>query len=145
MKKFKLVAAFAMAIVFGSCTGNAQDNNQTTSKTTNKIEVLDFHSTHRCMTCNAIESSTKYTLEKYFAEEVKAGTITFKTVNIDEEENYALAEKFEAAGTSLFLNVIIDGVETKIDLTDFAFTFGNDQAEFSKRFKTKVNKQLKNL
>ena len=37
---------------------------------------------------------------------------------MDEEENFKLAEKFEATGTALFLNVIVDGKETKIDLTE---------------------------
>lgn len=145
MKNFKLVAAFVMAIVFGSCNGNAQDNVNSTATSVNKIEVIDFYSTHRCMTCNAIEASAKYTLDTYFSEELKSGEITFLTVNVDKDENYKMAEKFEAAGTALFLNVIVNGVETKIDLTDFAFTFGNDQDEFSKRFKTKLNKQLKKM
>ena len=56
-----------------------------------------------------------------------------------------IAEKFEAAGTSLFLNVIKNGKETKIDLTDFAFMKGKDKASFSDELKIKLNKELKTL
>ncbi len=50
-------------------------------------------------------------LETYFSKELKDEIITFQVVNVDEEENYKLAEKFEATGTALFLNVIVDGKE----------------------------------
>lgn len=145
MKKFNLVAAFAMAILFGSCTGNAQETNETTATTTNIIEVIDFYSTHRCMTCNAIESNTKHTLDTYFAEELKSGKITFQTVNVDKDENYKMAEKFEATGTALFLNVIIAGKETQINLTDFAFMKGNEKEEFANELKQKIDAELKKL
>ncbi|WP_317173922.1 nitrophenyl compound nitroreductase subunit ArsF family protein [Tenacibaculum piscium] len=109
------------------------------------MEVLDFHSTHRCMTCNAIEANTKYTLNTYFAKELKENKITFQVINVDEKKNEKIAEKFEASGTSLILNVIKNGKETQINLTDFAFMNGNDQEAFSKELKDKINAELKML
>jgi len=138
-----LTMAISMLLFFGNTI--AQNEELSDAILTNKIEVIDFHSTNRCMTCNAIEANTKYTLEKYFADELKSGEITFQTINIDEKENYAMAEKFEAAGTSLFLNVIKSGKETQINLTNFAFMKGKDKLNFSKELKSKVNKQLKIL
>jgi len=138
-----LTMAINMLLFFGNTI--AQNEELSDAILTNKIEVIDFHSTNRCMTCNAIEANTKYTLEKYFADELKSGEITFQTINIDEKENYAMAEKFEAAGTSLFLNVIKSGKETQINLTNFAFMKGKDKLNFSKELKSKVNKQLKIL
>jgi len=145
MKMIKVLAAFTIAFMFVSCTGNAQNNSSNQKVSGNKIEVIDFYSTHRCMTCNAIEASTKYTLDTFFADELKSGKITFKTVNVDKDENYPMAEKFEATGTALFLNVIVDGKETQINLTDFAFMKGNEQEEFAKELKLKIEKELKKL
>ena len=108
----------------------------------NKIEVIDFHSTHRCVTCNAIEKHAKLTLDTYFEKELKEGKITFQVINVDKKKNYKLAEKFEAAGTSLFLNVIVDGVEKQINLTQFAFKYGKNEVEFKKRLKSRIEKQL---
>ncbi len=121
---------------------SAQNEELKETKSANKVEVIDFHSTHRCMTCNAIEANTKFTLEEYFANELKSGKITFQSINIDEKENYAMAEKFEAAGTSLFLNVIDNGKEAQINLTNFAFKKGKDKAAFSKELKRMIEKQL---
>jgi hypothetical protein len=84
-------------------------------------------------------------LDTYFVDEVKKGKITFQVINVDKKENEALAEKFEASGTSLFLNVIKNGKETKLDLTEFAFMKGNDQDAFSKELKAKIEGALKTL
>jgi hypothetical protein len=145
MKTIKFLTVLAISLILTSCNG--QDKNKTTSldKSVSKIEVLDFHSTHRCMTCNAIEANTKYTLNTYFEKELKEDKITFQVINVDEKENEKIAEKFEASGTSLFLNVIKNGKETQINLTDFAFMNGNDQEAFSKELKAKIDTELKTL
>ena len=143
MKTIKFFTVLVISLILTSC--NSQDKNKTTSldKSVSKIEVLDFHSTHRCMTCNAIEANTKYTLNTYFAKELKEDKITFQVINVDEKENEKIAEKFEASGTALILNVIKNGKETQINLTDFAFMNGNDQDAFSKELKAKIDTELK--
>ena len=145
MKAIKFFTVLAISLIITSCNG--QDKSKTTSlnKSISKIEVLDFHSTHRCMTCNAIEANTNYTLNTYFAKELKDDKITFQVINVDEKENEKIAEKFEASGTSLFLNVIKNGKETQINLTDFAFMNGNAQEAFSKELKAKIDTELKTL
>lgn len=145
MKAIKFLTALAISFILISC--NNQNKNKSTSidKSISKIEVFDFHSTHRCMTCNAIEANTKYTLNTYFAPELKEEKITFQVVNVDKKENEKIAEKFEATGTALFLNVIKNGKETQINLTNFAFMNGNNQEAFSEELKTKIETELKKL
>ena len=145
MKKLNILVVVLVSVLLFSCKEKTQKEATSTEKLTNKIEVIDFHSTHRCMTCNAIEANTKYTLESFFPEELAANNITFQTVNVDLDENYAMAEKFQATGTSLFLNVIVDGKETPIDLTDFAFMNGTDQETFSAELKSKIEAELEKL
>ena len=146
-KTIKLLTILALTLVLISCKdkGNTQELAVTANQNISKIEVLDFHSTHRCMTCNAIEANTRYTLDTYFSEEMKSGKITFQLINVDKKENEAIAEKFEATGTALFLNVIKDGKETPMDLTEFAFMNGNDKETFSKALKAKLDNALKSL
>ena len=144
-KTIQFFTVLVISIMLVSC--NSLDKKQANSldPSISKIEVFDFHSTHRCMTCNAIEANTKYTLDTYFAEELKEDKITFQVINVDEKENEKIAEKFEASGTALILNVIQKGKETQIDLTDFAFMNGNDQDTFSKELKAKLDTELKTL
>ena len=145
MKQFRIFTIVVLCLILTSCNGQEKSKTEVSNQTASKIEVLDFHSTHRCMTCNAIEANTKYTLETYFTKEVEQGKITFQAINVDKKENEKIAEKFEAAGTALFLNVIINGKEKQIDLTDFAFMKGNDKEEFSKELKLKIENELQSL
>ena len=135
MKTIKFLSALIICLMFIPTKGEAQTSG-------NKIEVLNFHSTHRCMTCKAIEANTLYTLKTFFAEEMKNGIIVQKTINVDKEENEKIAEKFEASGTSLFLNVISGGKETKIDLSNFAFKKGKNKDAYSKELKEEIEAQL---
>lgn len=145
MKNFKNVTLILISFFFLSCNGKAQTSTSQTQAKQNTIEVLDFHTTNRCITCKAIEANTLYTLETYFAEELKNNKITFKVVNIDEDENLELAKKFKASGTSLFLNVIGSEKEKQIDLTAFAFTYGKKKDVFAQKLKNKLDKQLEKL
>ncbi|WP_217363278.1 MULTISPECIES: nitrophenyl compound nitroreductase subunit ArsF family protein [Winogradskyella] len=144
-KTIKFLALLTISLMLTSCNGQNKSEKVSLDQSVSKIEVYDFHSTHRCMTCNAIEANTKFTLDTYFSNELKDNKITFQVINVDKKENKSIAEKFEAAGTALILNVIKDGKETKIDLTDFAFMNGTDQDTFSKELKSKLDTELKML
>jgi len=145
MKTFKFFTFLAFIFLLNSCNGQNKTKVSTIDESISKIEVLDFHSTHRCMTCNAIESNTKYTLNTYFASEMETGKITLQIINVDEKENEKIAEKFEAAGTTLVLNIIKNGKEKPINITDFAFMKGTDQEAFSSELKAKIDLELKTL
>ncbi|AUP80701.1 nitrophenyl compound nitroreductase subunit ArsF family protein [Flavivirga eckloniae] len=145
MKSFKFLSILTLSLILTSCNGQNKSSTSTTDKTISKIEVVDFHSTHRCMTCNAIEANTEYTLQTYFSKELKEGKITFLVINVDKKENEKIAETFEASGTSLFLNVIQNGKDKHINLTEFAFMKGNEKEAFVKELKLKIENELMNL
>lgn len=111
----------------------------------NRVEVIDFYGTHRCITCKAIEANAQYTVETFFKEELKAGRVIFKTVNVDAPENYEIAELYEVTGTALYLNVVKGGQETHIDLTEQAFENGRDKAVFSDELKFFIENELSSL
>lgn len=114
----------AVALVFSAFSAKEQD------KATSSIEVIQFHSEHRCMTCNKIEALTKETLKSY-------PKITFRLVNIDEAQNEKMAEQFEATGTALFL--YNPATKKKKDLTDFAFMQAGDKEKFIAGLKKHIN------
>lgn len=130
-------------LVLSSCNKSKSKNNQQIDPKVSKVEVIDFHSTHRCKTCRAIETNTKYTLKMYFPKELKDKKVTFRKISV--EKNKEMAEKFEATGTALFLNIISNGKEEQIDLTNFAFLKGKDKDVFSEELKNKIEEALKKL
>lgn len=146
MKKLMSLLSLSFLMFLISLDGISQTEEQSTMVTNNLVQVIDFHSTHRCATCNAIEKKTKETLNEYFKEEMDNGTVTFQAINVDKKENLEISEEFEAFGTSLFLNIVKDGKSEKIDLTDFAFTYVRDDDEsFENGLVKEMNKALNKL
>jgi thiol-disulfide isomerase/thioredoxin len=136
---------FLLLFVFTSCKGQDETQKAKAVSSVDKIEVIDFYGTHRCKTCKTIEANAKFTVETYFEEEMNTGKISFKTVNVDAEENAEIAERFEAVGTALFLNVIKGGKENHIDLTNFAFENAMDKEDFATGLKEKIREQLNTI
>ena len=133
------------ALFLAGCSSNAQSTDATAISRGDQIEVLDFHTDHRCQTCLTIERLTKAVLQDSFAEQMASGTITFRLINVDEEENFPLAQKFGAFGTSLIINTIQDGEAHFIDLTDFAFMTATNESKFSQELREKIQSELSNL
>ena len=146
MKKVTFhILALALVSLMISCNTNsnqsAEKENAATAKTevasnqsgkaleNNNLEVIQFHSTNRCMTCRKIEDLTKETLRNY-------EKVNFKLINVDEKENKAMAQKYQASGTALFLH------NTKTDdftnLTEFAFMKARKEDAFKKEFVEKM-------
>lgn len=108
------------------------------------LEVIYFHATRRCATCKAIEENTRKTLNTYFPEQMKNGTIKMTIINVDEEKNAAIAGKYEAAGSSLFLTRTVNGKETRTDMTDMAFSYArSNPPKFMTTLKDKINEIMK--
>ena len=122
-----------------------QEKNSVTSDviaSTAVIEVYDFHVTNRCMTCRAIEDNARQTLTKHFKEELQSGIIAFQVVNVDLSENAALAEQFQAYGSSLYLKINKDNKSEIVNLTDFAFMNAMNEESFQTELKSKIQTYL---
>ncbi len=61
---FCLFTTVMMLLLNYNCEAQIPKNNSTLSSDA-KIEVIQFHSEHRCMTCNKIEILTKEALKAY--------------------------------------------------------------------------------
>lgn len=156
-----LLALFSLAGCGGECcqkpdaagaTGSAAPTDGTNIESlmaatpaADRIEVIDFYGTHRCVTCKAIEANTKHALAYLYPEELKSGTITFRTVNVDDKANYDMAEVYGTTGTALFLNVVKGGKETHVDLTEQAFAKGKEQDAWTEELKFFIDMQQKEM
>jgi phosphoribosylanthranilate isomerase len=131
MKHRILISVFAtFMLLFISNFGNAQTKKTTVASTKTNIEIIQFHSEHRCMTCNKIEELTRETLKSY-------PVIPFSLVNVDDKKNEKIATQFEATGTALFL--YNPKTKKKQDLTDMAFMNAGDKDKFIKELKKKID------
>jgi hypothetical protein len=109
-----------------------------------KLQIIYFHAERRCPTCISIEDNTKKTLNTYFAKQLKEGTITFQILNVEEEKNQKMVEKYKAEGSALFLTSLNGKKENTTDFTNFAFSYSRNQADkFIAGLKAEIEKNLK--
>ncbi len=77
----KLLMFFALMIGLVSC-GSGDNTAAAKSPEKDRVEVIYFHGKQRCATCMAIEKNAKEVVNTLFANELKNGTVVFKTVDI---------------------------------------------------------------
>lgn len=127
-----VILSFALAMIMGSWSCNAQTTkNETKTNTSDKVEAYYFHFTSRCVTCKTVEAEAKADIESLYS-----GKVSFQSVNIDEESSKSLAEKLKVSGQTL---IIVKG-DTKIDITNEGFLYARSNPEkFKAIIKEKVD------
>ncbi|MDZ7611230.1 MAG: nitrophenyl compound nitroreductase subunit ArsF family protein [Candidatus Moranbacteria bacterium] len=136
-KKMLIIPAFALAAVFlAGCSGETQENSseaqtqgtqtETQSNPTSsaanddlprsqakidadKVVLANFHGTQRCVACETVGEYSEETVKQRFKEEVQEGKVVFKSINGQLPENKELVQKYQARGSSLYINAIKDG------------------------------------
>jgi hypothetical protein len=108
------------------------------------VIVYYFHITERCGTCIRIEQETTKLLNSAFEEELKKGSLVFKEINVDLEENNAIKTKYHMYGSGLLLVKPLKKGEKSLELTNEAFQFvpGN-VPKFRAVLKTEIEKMIK--
>lgn len=131
-----------LLLTFAVLPSYAQTNSAKPSKM--KLEVYYTHVTNRCPSCKAIEKETTETLNALFKDKMASGEVVLHVVNVDLKENLAIAEQFEAWGSSLFLVKKGDKKAT-VDLTREGFALARTKPmEFRNILAGNIERLLKN-
>jgi len=113
----------------------------TTKISAEKIEVVHFHATQQCWSCITVGEYALKTIKEKFPEEYKNGIIVFKDINGELPENKDLVMKYQAGGSSLFVNAITAGKDNiKEDVTVWRLV--SNESQFISYFQDKLNKLL---
>ncbi len=122
--KFIIIVSALLITVFGltGCDGQTNDPINTAPASSSsdglmsksvqkadKIEVVHFHATQQCWSCITVGKYALKTIQERFPEEYKNGTIVFRDINGQLPENRDMVIKYQARGSSLFVNAIADG------------------------------------
>lgn len=133
MKALRIILPAFLLVLF-SCA-NAQMKS-TEASDSNTISVYYFHFERRCSTCLEVEKTTAESLNKLYPEEMKNKTITFASINLDDDANTALANQLKVGGQTL---LFIKGEKQK-DLTNKAFMYvGDNNAKFEAAIQETIN------
>jgi len=123
-----------------NATGETANKTQTqgVKNSADKIEVYYFHRTQRCYSCLALGQYIKETIEQEFFEEIESGRIDFREINVDLPENKDVAKKFQASGSSLFINVIKNG-QDNISQDTNVWRLLSNKVQFKNYLENKIN------
>jgi cytoskeletal protein RodZ len=108
------------------------------SGSADRVDVVYFHRTQRCYTCLYAEEQTRYAVETFFADELASGKVTFQSINVQDEANADIVEKYNNASyLTLCINTVTDGTDHIEEVTDIWLVIGNDEA-FIEIVKSKI-------
>jgi hypothetical protein len=110
----------------------------------NRIDVLYFHATVRCQTCITIEEFTKNTLESEFKNELKNGTIAFKSFDFLDTLNEHFQDDYKFESQTLILSKKVNGKEVKWVNLEKMWDAVADYSKFKKYVVKEIKKITKN-
>jgi len=130
MKKvlpFLVVVGVAAAIVaiLAFRNGDSREEEVSVSLPGDKVEVIYFHLTRRCVTCQAVENVSRDAVKELYPAEIEKGTIVFRSLNIEEKSSEADAERVKATGQCL---LVVSG-DKRFDLTSEGFMNARNSPE----------------
>ncbi len=106
-----------------------------------KIEVIHFHGTQQCWSCIKVGEYALETIKDKFPKEYADGKIIYKDVNVDSPENRDIVIKYQARGSSLFINAIRnDSNNIEQDFTVWRLV--SNEKQFIQYFQNKLNHVL---
>jgi len=76
-----------------------------------RVDVVYFHRPLRCVTCLCFEEKIRHVVKTYFQDEVDSGKLTLEVLNLGDEENAAIVNKYGAFGPQLFINSVRGGTD----------------------------------
>ncbi len=135
-----MVLSFAFLMLFSVFSSDAQvkksDVKATVSK---KIEVYYFHFSRRCNTCKSVEANAQKAVETLYADKVKKGEYSFKSINLDDASSKTIAKKLGVGGQTL----LVVSSKKQIDITDKGFMNAQDPEKMKEEIKKAVNQAIK--
>jgi thioredoxin fold protein len=117
------ISLMAIVLLSGCLSNSSKDgkmDEQKSGEIEDHVEVLYFHGKAQCITCRAIEKFASEAIDSVFADEVKLGRVSFRVIDIDENEE--LANDYQTTWSSLFVTTFKNGEETRENLTEFGFS-----------------------
>ena len=84
----------------------------------------------------------RYTLDTFYSDELADGELVFMAVNVQDDANSVIIDKYGAYTSSLYMNKVVNGVDDIESITGIWFLIGKDQ-EFVDYVNEEIAERLK--
>ena len=108
------------------------------------VEVVYFHRTRRCYSCQWAGDAVEYTVQTYFANELASGRLVFTMLDLQNETNTDIVNEYGAYGSSLYINNVVDGIDHIEHIPEIWYHVG-DTEEFIDVLRPEIEKALESI
>jgi len=119
--------------------GNDKDADESAER---QVIVYYFHGKTRCYTCKRIERLTKEAVQEFFEDEIGAGFVELKVINVDEKENTHFTEDYQLYTKSVVVSHTTDGIERRWKNLQKVWELVHDEEAFEKYIRSEVEAYL---
>ena len=109
------------------------------------VIVYYFHTSFRCHSCKKIESLTSKSIQQGFPEELKAGKLVWKPVNLDKPGNKKFVKEYDLVSKSVIITDKKNNRQIKWKNLDRVWTLLNNEDNFIKYIQKEIKKYLKDV
>lgn len=138
---FLTVTAFGGVFLLNNDKAAAAEQ-QATMKEGAKIVVTYFRGNVRCATCINLEAYSDEAVEQGFPQEIANGTVEFKTVNIDEEDNRHFVKDYQLVSRAVVISKMENGKEVKWKNLDMIWHLVGNKEKFLDYIKTETKNMM---
>jgi hypothetical protein len=107
-----------------------------------RVDVIYFQQGKPCHCIAVVGDTIQAITYLYFQDEQSSGKLTFQIVDLDKEENRGIAQKYNAAPFSLFINVTRGDSERIISAPEIWSPTGGGRDNLEEFLKSKIEKIL---
>ncbi|MBM3118515.1 MAG: hypothetical protein FJ022_05550 [Chloroflexi bacterium] len=136
-------------IVFGllSACSNPVPAAEPTEKSPgppDRVDIVYFHLGEACHCMDPMGDCIHATIFLNFQEELHSGRLTFQRLKLDDKNNAAIDEKYNAAPFTLFINIVTGNTEHIIAVPEI-LSVRYDREALEELVKTKIEKSLNGI
>jgi hypothetical protein len=140
MRNLLLISFVFITLAGVSCSAQTNQKPAPAISNNRDVEVYYFHMTTRCVTCKTVEAEARKNVEMLYADQVKAGTISFTALNLEEATGKTVGERLGVNSQTL---LIVKG-DQKINITNEGFLYAVSQPQkFTEVMKSKIDPLMK--
>jgi len=103
------------------------------------VELLYFHRTDRCTSCNNAEQYSRDTLDQFYADELRSGRLSLQS--IDYQKDRAMAEKYNVKVQGLKIVTTRSGQTDVLDVPGI-WAYVGDRGAFMGFLKSVIDKEM---
>lgn len=108
------------------------------AQTNNKLIVYYFHGSMRCPTCHKLENYAKSEIESSFSDEIKAGKLEWKSINVEENGNEHFTDYYKLYTKSVIVSIHKDTSESAWKNLDKIWQLVHDEQKYRQYIRDEV-------